>query len=941
MNTPSFKTKITLYTRDSSLLILAILISLSSVLPAQDPNADLTKALNEFNENVASTEDAGATNRGGGGIGASGSTDDYKSFVQNELQNIFFKSGELNKQKMEDITFAGINEERIKLAVSLCESDQRACFLIDEYRSYKSKEDMPKEFEDLQLFGQDIFFGFSNEFNFYDSLPLDNDYILKIGDVLKISLFGGFSLQASMKVGINGSIIIPDVGEYLVAGLSYSDASANIKNDISNKYAGTEAYISLDSVRSKQIFVLGNVSTPGTYALNAFGTALNALISSGGVKNNSSLRNVRLVRKDNIIKVIDLYDLLIDGDVSSSDFVLDDGDSLLVGGLQSSVSIIGEVIRPAIYEIKDNETLADVISFALGTTPFADKSNISVRRLTPNGEKIVLNPKDHSFVLQNGDHITVNTSEGQTIQSLALVGSIRNAGDYSIENNPTLGGIIDLKRDLLDNTYTGFGVIKRLNFSSKSFRLVTFNLSSQVDLDKLNLYAGDQIFIFSQDDIKYTQSEEVYTYLNSKLNPSKKISQPLNIQSIDLSMQIKEEEIQNSYFQDLKGNYPKQYNPCTSSLDSLLVNPISNFIEAKLELFESSTNSSCPPLLSNHPDLLPVLIINSIPVLGNVRFPGLYPTTRDLNALEIFNLAGGVLVSKLNTIPSFDVGIRARGFGLYPYEALKDLTNISMFNLRIDEASIPPGYITLKGEFNNPGTYQIIKGTTLSQIYERAGGLTKNAYPLAGILTRESVRQIEQEAINRSQAELSEILSSAVASGYLQQNSTDLMGLIGLMTALDDTKAIGRLVTELNPNAVETSPSLDIELHDRDVIYIPKLLNTVTIVGQVLNPVTVPHKVGENFDYYLKLAGGTKKEADRSKIYVLQPNGVSLRRKNGFQIPVLPFMPFERDDILPGGTLVVPRKARPLDSLALVETITPVLANLSVTAASIAAISDN
>ena len=302
MNTPSFKTKITLYTRDSSLLILAILISLSSVLPAQDPNADLTKALNEFNENVASTEDAGATNRGGGGIGASGSTDDYKSFVQNELQNIFFKSGELNKQKMEDITFAGINEERIKLAVSLCESDQRACFLIDEYRSYKSKEDMPKEFEDLQLFGQDIFFGFSNEFNFYDSLPLDNDYILKIGDVLKISLFGGFSLQASMKVGINGSIIIPDVGEYLVAGLSYSDASANIKNDISNKYAGTEAYISLDSVRSKQIFVLGNVSTPGTYALNAFGTALNALISSGGVKNNSSLRNVRLVRKEILLK---------------------------------------------------------------------------------------------------------------------------------------------------------------------------------------------------------------------------------------------------------------------------------------------------------------------------------------------------------------------------------------------------------------------------------------------------------------------------------------------------------------------------------------------------------------------------------------------------------------------------------------------------------------
>jgi protein involved in polysaccharide export with SLBB domain len=942
MNNPITKTKIAINACSISLLFLCFYSINSSNLFAQDNAAELTKALTEFNENFANEDEKATPSRSGrGGTVSAGAADGYKSFVQNELQNIFFKAGKIDEQQMEDITFAGLNEERIKLAITLCESDQRACFLIDEYKSYKSKENMPKTYEDLQLFGQDIFFGYSNEFNFYDSLPLNDDYIIKIGDVIKISLFGGFTLEASIEVGANGSIIIPDIGEYMVAGLSYSEASTNIKNDISNKFAGTEAYISLGSVRSKQVFVLGNVITPGTYALNAFGTALNALISSGGVKNNSSLRTIQLKKKNNVIEEIDLYNLLINGDISSADFILDDGDTILVGGLQSSISIIGEVIRPAIYEIIENQTLSDVISFALGTTPFADINNISVKRLMPSGEKIVLNPKNLSFILQNGDQITVNTSEGQTIQSIALAGAIRNAGDYSIEQNLTLGDIIDLDKDLLDNTYTGIGVIKRLNFSSKSYRLVTFNLSSQSDLNSLNLYSGDQIFIFSQDDIKYTQSKEVHAYLKERLNPQKQPAQLLDIEDINSNIDLNEQEIKDRYLSELKGNYPKSYNTCLSYLDGLLVNPISNFVEAKLELFESSISSSCPELLSNNPDLLPILIINSIPVLGNVRFPALYPTTRDLNALEIFNLAGGVLVSKLNTVPSFDVGIRARGFGLYPYEALKDLTNITMLNLRINEESIPQGYVTLKGEFNNPGTYQISKGTTLSQIYDRAGGLTKNAYPLAGILTRESVRLIEQQAISRSQAELSEILSSAVASGYLEQNSTDLIGLISLMTSLDDTKAIGRLVTELNPTLFKTTPSLDIELHDGDVIHIPKLLNTVTIVGQVLNPVTVPHKVGEKFDYYIKLAGGTKKEAERSKIYVLQPNGVSLRRKNGFQIPVLPFMPFERDDILPGGTLVVPRKARPLDSIALVETITPVLANLSVTAASIAAISDN
>ena len=908
------------------LLISSFILIAPSKILAQEPGDDLKAALDKFNKNNEGSASTGGSKAYGGG----GSADGYKSFVQNELQNIFAQTAKLDEQQMQDITFAEINARRIELAVSLCEQDQRACFLVDQYRSYKTKEDMPKEFEALKLFGQDIFSGYTNDFNFYDSLPLDNQYIIKIGDKFKISLFGGFTLETSLTVDINGSIIIPDVGKYQAAGSTYSDLSSNIKKDISNKYPGTEAFLSLESLRSKQVFALGNVRSPGTYALNAFGTALNALISSGGVKDNSSLRSLEVIRKNNVIEQIDLYDLLINGDMSSADFVLNDGDSILVKGLQSSVSMIGEVIRPAIYEIQDNQKLSEVIDFALGTTPFADMSNISVKRLMASGEKTIINPEDGNFILQNGDQIRINTSSGQTVQSLELVGAIRNAGDYSLDKNLTLGSIINLGRDLLAETYTGFGVIKRLNFASKSFRLITFNLSNQSQLDVLNLYSGDQIFIFSKDDIKYTQSSEVYNYLHSKLNAANELKLPLDAQDMPFQIVAKDQE-----------SSALPYNACLASLDGLLVNPISNFISAKLELFPSVIAADCPELLSNNSELLPILIINSIPVLGNIRFPGLYPTTRDLNALEIFNLAGGVLVSKLNSIPSFDVGVRARGFGVYPYESLKDLTNISMLNLRIDELSIPSGFVTLNGEFVNPGTYQITKDTRLSQLYERAGGLTSNAYPLGGMLTRESVRKIEQKAINRSKAELSEILSSAVASGYLKQNSTDLIGLISLMTSLDDAKATGRLVTELNPTIIKTMPSLDIALHDGDTIYMPKLLNTVTVVGQVLNPVTVPHKAGEKFDYYLKLAGGTKKEADRSKIYVLQPNGVSLRRKNGFKIPLLPFMSFERDDILPGGTLVVPRQARPLDSLALVETVTPILANLSVTAASIAAISKN
>jgi len=862
----------------------------------------------------------------------------YKSFVQNELQNIFSQIDALSEQDREDITFSEINQKRIELALSLCKKDERACFLVDEYRSYKSKKDIPSSIEELELYGQDIFSGYSNDFNFYDSLPLQDDYQIKIGDQLSILIYGGYNLDDKFLVDITGSLSIRDIGKVQIAGLTFKEASLKLQETITKSFAGSEVIISLNQIRSKQVFILGNVKTPGTYALNAFGTALNGLISSGGLGKNSSLRTIQIIRANKKIATIDLYDLLIDGNVQSSDFLLNDGDSVLVGGLKSSASIIGEIIRPAIYEIKENETLSDLIEFALGTTAFSDLSNISVERLLPSGQKTIINPVDlDSFLVQDGDQIIVNSSEGQTLNSISLIGAIRNAGEYSLDGKKSLGDIINIQRDLLDNTYTGFAVIKRLDFSSKSYRLITTALTDQSSLQALNIYSGDKVYIFSKEDVQYSQSMEVYTYLASKmpnLTSQKSSNNSLNTQLLNSS------NIDSITLGD-SSKIASNINPCLSSLDVLTTSPISNLIEAKLELFPSNKVFNCTPLFQSNSELLPLLLINSVPVVGNVRFPGLYPTARDLNAQDLFNFAGGFLLSKLNTEPIFDIGIRARGFGSFKFEDLKNLTNITMLNLKLDEGSSIASYVTLVGEFKNPGIYAIAKNTSLAELYERAGGLTKNAYPLGGVFTRKSIQDLETKAFKRSKAELSEILASAVASGYVKQNSTDLVGLISLMTSLENTNPIGRLVTELNPIKLNDNLENNIILENGDTIYMPSMQTTVTIVGQVLNPVTVPHKVGHTFDDYLDFAGGLKKEADKNKIYAVLPNGEALRRKSGIRIPSLPYFPFERSDILPGSTIVVPRQARPLDSLALVETITPVLANLSVTAASIAAISDN
>lgn len=916
----------------NTIWLLNIAISISLIL-STDIDAQSSGEFQELKEMIQGGSEEGGEDLGMvEGLG-------YKSFVQNELQNIYSSLNALSEQEKVDITFSEINKKRIDLATSLCSKDQRACFLIDEYRSYVSSKDFPTEFEELELYGMDVFSGYSNDFNFYDSLPISGAYLIKIGDILKVSAFGGFSFEETFTVNQNGSIIITDIGEFKVAGLSYQDASRNIRSEIENKFVGTEAYISMEQIRSKQVFALGNVKSPGTYALNAFGTALNALISSGGINQNSSLRTIKITRGNEVVETLDLYDLLIDGDTKSSDFQLTDGDSVLVEGLTSSASIIGEVIRPAIYEIFPEDTLQELIRFALGVTPFADLSNISVERILPSGQKTIIKPIDRSrFVLKNGDKVVVNISQGEKINAVELHGAIRNVGEYSLQNSKTVGDIINIQTDLQESTYTGFAVLKRLDFISKTYRVLNFSLTDQDILNEINLYSGDKIFIFSKEDVAFSQSKEVYSYLENKLNRNN--GSDISAQDIlSGNPSIMRDNLINSNPDKLIT--ASNEGECLKSLDVLTANPISNLMKAKLKVFSGSKSMSCTQIFYEHNDLLPLIMINAVPVVGNVRFPGLYPTSRNLNALDLFNLAGGFLQSKLNKLPSFEIGIRGRGFGSFDYEALNTLSNITMLNLKLDQSSLEGGYVKLVGEFTNPGTYSINKNTKLSEIYERAGGLTETAYPVGGILTRESVQDTERKALERSKAELAEILASAAASGYLKQNTTDLVGLISLMTNMDNTQPIGRFVTELNPPLLETNPSLDIILDDGDTIYMPKLQNTITVVGQVLNPVTVPHKVGASFEDYLKLAGGMKKEADKSKVYAILPSGISIRRKRGINLPLLPNMPFDRSDILPGSTIIVPRQARPLDGLTLVETITPVLANLSVTAASIAAISDN
>ena len=851
---------------------------------------------------------------------------EYKSFIKNQYSNTVSQHNVISKQIEQDLFLSKLQQERLELASKLCSKDPRSCFLIDEYQEY-SQENTPKAKNELKIFGLDMFAAYPNSINTYESIPVADDYILKPGDEININITGSLNLSQEVPVSPSGIISINEVGDILLAGLTIKQAALKLEEFVQSRYLGAETFLNIGKLTLNQVFALGAVNFPGSYNISPMSSVINSLISSGGFKQNASLRDIEIIRNGETIQTIDLYNFLISGN-TNLEWRLRSGDAILVNGTSEHVAILGEINRPAIYQIQSGELLSDVIRFALGFTPFADQDRITIKRINVAGNLDIFNVTANSpFELFPGDSIEINSKQGNEINIVKVHGAIKSAGDYKYVPNITLGNVINLETDLLDSSYTLFGAVKRFDELTRSYSVFNFNLISQEALNSIPLQSKDEIFVFNKDAIYFINSRSLREQFNSisKKALGAKPKQFAELSSLDIGSSLEEASYSNL------SPSPSSLS-CLESMNNIKNDDIQKNLSNKLNFFNSLNISECPDMLVNNPELLPILLANSIPVLGNVRHPGLLPITNNILFAQIFSYAGGLSNTNFSSYAeAASYGEDPISFELSNPPGIKKLAYV---NIKTRENIYQSKFVTLIGEFSSPGVYPINSNTSLLDIYERAGGVTSQAYPYAAILSREAIKRSEELALIRTRAELTELMTGAVASGYLKQSSTDLIPLISLISNVENANPSGRLVTELNPRVVQKDTSLNIFLENGDVIYMPRMNSTITISGSVLNPVTVPYKPGMSFKQYIKIAGGYKSNADKSKVYAIKPNGEAMLAQATFSI-------FTNDSILPGTTIIVPSKVRVFDGLALVEVITPVLANLPVTAASIAAISNN
>jgi len=337
-------------------------------------------------------------------------------------------------------------------------------------------------------------------------IPVPTDYVVGPGDEVRLMLWGRVNSQFNLIVDRDGRITIPQIGPVSVGGMTFEQMSRQIIK-MTEQMVGANIDISLGSLKTTPILVLGDVRRPGAYTVGSFATLTDALLLAGGPNDIGSMRNVQLKRNGRLVTTFDLYDLLLRGD-RSRDLVLRAGDVIFVPVTGPQVGIAGNVKRPAIYELKDRKDLGGLFELAGGIMPTADIQQIQVSRIQRNEQQVVVDIDDQNLKrsrtvkLQDGDLVKVFSIVDRDRNAVYLEGNVKRSGQYQYKTGMRVGDVIKNSTDLLDETNLEYALIKRIVLPDRKEELVPFNLGKMLiqrdPAHNVELRQEDRIYVFSR-----------------------------------------------------------------------------------------------------------------------------------------------------------------------------------------------------------------------------------------------------------------------------------------------------------------------------------------------------------------------------------------------------------------------------------------------------------
>jgi polysaccharide biosynthesis/export protein len=334
----------------------------------------------------------------------------------------------------------------------------------------------------LNMFGQSLFHNVPSTFAPVDRIPVTPDYLIGPGDELLVRAWGQIDVNYRAVVDRTGAIYLPKVGPISVAGVRYDQLNTYMKAAISRVYKNFDLDVTLGRLRAVQVFVVGQVRRPGSYTVSSLSTMVNALFASGGPSKQGSMRRIMLKREGKDVTTFDLYDLIAFGD-KSKDVQLLSGDVIWVPPVGRLVALAGSVNVPGIYELKEHETLGQLLGYAGGVTTTASGQKTFIDRIDDrqvrHTAELDLSSAGLKTELRDGDIVRFLHISPRFDNAITLRGNVAVPGRYPWRPGIRVKDLIPSRDVLVTQEFW-----KRQNKLAVDLESLTFKSREEVEQDR-------------------------------------------------------------------------------------------------------------------------------------------------------------------------------------------------------------------------------------------------------------------------------------------------------------------------------------------------------------------------------------------------------------------------------------------------------------------------
>lgn len=613
-------------------------------------------------------------------------------------------------------------------SVQAVDNSRRTLESSDKKASQVVAADVPKV--SSSIFGESLFANSKMSFEPDLRIATPKNYQLGPDDELNIDIFGEVLDNFKVKVSLEGTVKILNLSPIYINGLTIDAASDRIISRLRQLYqglnrpgSGVSGQVTLGNVRSIKVTITGEVKSPGTYTVSSLATVFNALYSSGGPSQNGSFRNIRIIRANKVVRVLDLYDFLLKAD-QTDNIHLQDQDIIRVADYENRVTLSGEVKRPMVFEVTKGETLKDVLRFAGGFTDKAYTYSIALTRNTSREFKLLNITQDEvgSFMPQNGDKYKIGEILERFENRVEIAGAVFRPGVYALESGlNTVKELIKKSEGLLGSAYLNRALLvrKKDNLESEIISIDLMKLYNSEAFD-IALKREDILTIYNQDELHELREVKI----NGQVNKAGNFAYYEGLKLGDLILMANGFKESASYSKLELARRVVDHG-LNASNESVIIKTFT--IDGSLKLDNEASQFPLEPFdlisVRTAPNFESQRLVN---ITGQVNYPGNYALKKnEYKISDLIELAGGL------KLEGFIDGAKLFRDSTIVGVDIKNILNSpnSSQNLILmngDQIVIPRAIETVKltGAVQNPIAFAYTKGFRVKDYLAQAGGLT-------------------------------------------------------------------------------------------------------------------------------------------------------------------------------------------------------------------------